>query len=224
MWHGHCVKRGRNPHEEDTVRTTARNFATAALLAAFLAAPAAGQTHLSLSVGVGSVFAGVGFGLHVGDHHPGSAFVGMSLGLGVGGHYGSSYGIYSDAYDGWGHGYGRSYSCWDDYWDAYWDPWSSWYWDCVAAGPYGYGSYRASSWRWRHGYAPTSFVYYADPWWAPWGPSWAYDPWGWYWDGYWDGRGWGYGWRGWDHPYGRVRTVHAGGGRVGVAVGRLSNR
>ncbi len=30
-------------------------------------------------------------------------------------------------------------------------------------------------------------IYVRDPFWRPWGPYWAYDPWGRYWDGYRDG-------------------------------------
>jgi len=203
-----------------------------ATLVAATAAPASAQTHLSFSVGAGSLFSGVGFGLHVGDHHPGSAFVGLSLGLGWGGHYGASpYGIYSDAYDRWDYGYGShrawsSSSCWDYYGDSYWDPWDDWYWDCVAGGPYVYGSFRTRSWLGRSSWWgwPSTYVYWADPFATPWGPYWAYDPWGGYW-----GSSWSYGWNGWGYrpwsswPYGsgRVRVVYSGGGFRDV-VGRAS--
>lgn len=210
------------------MRTPARALSLFAAGALSAGAPAAAQTHLSVSARAGSFFTGVGFGLHVGDPGPASAFVGLSFGLGLGGHYAAEpYGVYSARYDGWGYGHGSraayGYSCWDQYWVASWDPWSPWYWDCVVAGPYR-SSYRARSWLHRHAWlgGPTAFVSWSDPYVAPWGPYWAYDPWGSYWNGYWTGSsaGWGSP-RGWG--YAPVRTVHASGGQRGVAVGRGSD-
>jgi hypothetical protein len=233
FWHGHCFPGGWNPHEEDTVANRAPILPLLATLVTLQAAPASAQANLSFSVGVGSLFSGVSFGLYAGDYHPGSAFVGLSFGLGWGGHYGASpYGIYSATYDGWdyghrGHPVAAVSSCWDSYWDTYWDPWNDWYWDCVVSGPYAYGSFRASSWWWRNSWwrSPATFVYWGDPFATPWGPYWAYDPWGWYWDG-WGWGGWGWGSRTWavwsTAPAARVRAVYAAGGRRGVNLGRVS--
>ncbi len=202
------------------MRTAARRPLILIAASALAAAPAAAQSHVSFSVGVGSLFDGVSFGFHAADYGPGSVFVGATLGLGWSRHYGSSYGIYSDNYDWYGpRSYAPAYSCWDAYWDTYWDPWGGWYDACVVAGPVWYGSYHARSWRSRHGWGyPSTFVYWADPFHAPWGPYWAYDPFDWYWDGYWAGS-WGS--RGWGYPYG-VRTVYAYGGRRGTAIYRPS--
>lgn len=201
--------------KEDTVRTMARAAWTMTAAAALAAAPVAAQS---------SLFVGVGFGFG-GAYDSGSLFMGTSFGLGYG--HGSAYGIYSDTYDGWGLGYrgtrhhhvSRDY-CWDSYWDSYWDPWSGWYGDCVAYGPYAHSSWRARSWRSRFWYGPsTTYVYWRDPYAAPWGPYWSYDPWASYWDGYWDGRRWD----DWNGYYGgNVRTVYAAGGRRGVTVVRPS--
>ncbi|MGD8282411.1 MAG: hypothetical protein PVF69_14715, partial [Gemmatimonadota bacterium] len=190
-------------------------------VAALAAAPIQAQTHVSFGIGTGSLFTGVGFGFGS-RYSTGSLFVGMSFGDYVG-----PYGIYSATYDGWGYGYrgtrhyhyssgycGASY-----YWDSYWDP----YYGCGVYQPtYHYNSFRSRAWRYgwgRYYYAPTRYVYVSDPFSAPWGPYWAYDPWDSYWDGYWDGRRWGL----WDGYYrGRTRVVYAGSGRLGSTIYRPS--
>jgi hypothetical protein len=195
--------------KEDNVGTKARTALTVAATTALGFGSAQAQTTL---------FAGVGFGF--GSAYSSSTlFVGTSFGLG---HHalGNEYGIYSATYDGWGTGYrgSRSYhysraDCWDYYWDSYWDPYPSWYNDCVVWGPYHYNSFRARSWRHRYWGPRSTFVYVSDPYWAPWGPYYAYDPWAGYWggyrDGFWDGRSSGV----YDGYYygGRVRTVYASG-------------
>ena len=237
-WHGPCNPVGWNRYEEDTVRTTARTIMTLMAALAFTGGSASAQ-HVSFSLGTGSLFDGVGFGLHVGSYSPGSAFVGLSLGLGWRSHgYGSPYGIYSDGYydddyyddDYYDDGYYDHYSCGDYYHDSFWDPWYNDYYDCYRRayrpyygfyyGPF-YNSYYPSRWGW-YG---SRFSYWRDPWSYGWGRSWVYDPWGGYWNGYWDGyyvggsRYWGY------SPYyygGHSRTVYAYGGRRGTAIYRPS--
>ncbi len=125
------------------MRTKARVTWALTAAAALGVAPVQAQSGL---------FVGVGFGVGTGSYSSGSLFVGSSFGLGYG--HSNAYGIYSSTYDGWGLGYRgqRHYhysrdSCWDRYWDSYWDPWSGWYGDCVAYGPYRHDSYRARSWR-----------------------------------------------------------------------------
>ena len=145
------------------MRTSARVTLVLAALAAFSAHEARGQAHLSFSVGVGPLFAGVGFGIGGGDYAPGR-------------------------YD---RGRRSSYSCWDYYWDSYWDPYSDWFYDCVAYSPWRYNSFRTRSWLSRRGgyYGSRSaFVYIRDPFAIRWGRYWDYDPWGSYWGGgYWGG-------------------------------------
>src|SRR5690606_37192027 len=161
-------------------------------------APSRAQSYASVSFETSPLFTGIGIGF--GSHFDGgSVFVGASLGT----YYGTQYGIYSSAYDyAYDHGYQgpvvRTYvstsSCWDSYWHSYWDPYAGWYVDCVAYGPYAHNSFRARSWWYRAGgrgyysvYRAPRYVYVKDPYVAPWGPYWAYDPWGSYWDGYRDG-------------------------------------
>ena len=141
VWHGLCTLRQRCLFDgRDIVRTAARLTLVLAALAAFSANEARGQAHLSVSVGVGPLFAGVGFGIGGGYYAPGSLFAGVGLGLGYHTPYDDhAYGVYSDSYDGWDRGYrGRrsSYSCWDYYWDSYWDPYSDWFSQCVAYRPW----------------------------------------------------------------------------------------
>jgi len=116
------------------VRTAARM--TPVLTAALVGLAPAVNGQVSVAVGVGSVFDGASFGVHVGSYAPGSAFFGASIGLGWRSHRGGGYGIYSDTWDGWHHYRPRSsvriwassYACWD--WDPfYWDPWYDAY-DC----------------------------------------------------------------------------------------------
>jgi len=200
-------------------------FLTSLTLVAALAAPAReaqAQTRFSASVGVGSLFDGVGFGLSVGSYAPGSAFFGLSFGLGWAHSYGSPYGIYSDMHDGWQRGYrghrARVYgyaSCGDPFWGPVWDPW---YDDCFGYGPaWGYMAYRPWGWGFHNGYWNSSMVILSDPFATPWGPYWSYDPWGGYWDS------WGFGVRSaWGRRhYGGVRVVY-GGGRRGWGTYRPS--
>ena len=226
---GVALNKDGNFQLEDTVRTAARSPLILIAASALAAAPAAAQSHVSFSVGVGSLFDGVSFGFRAAEYGPSSVFVGASLGFGRAHRYGSSYGVYSDdygwrgsrgygdgygAYDGYGYGGYASYDCWDAYWDSSWDPWTGWYDGCAAAGPVWYGSYHARTWR-RH--RLDTFTYWSDPFFAPWGPYWAYDPFDWYWDSYRYGGAWG-----WGSPYYGVRTVYVSGGRRGTAVYRPS--
>ena len=205
------------------MRTLSRTSITLLAAAALGAAPVQSQSFVSVGIGTGSVFAGVGFGIG-GLHTTSSLFVGSTFGEPYGG-----YGIYSASYNGWGAGYGgaRHYAysrdyCRDYYEYSYWDPYSSWQSDCVGYGQYSYNSSRARRWssRWGGYYGPSTYVYISDPFSSPWGPYWAYDPWGSsYWDGYRDGRRYGL----WDNYYGgRVRTVYASGGRLGTSIYRPS--
>ena len=100
------------------MRTFAGVTLALAALSAFSAHEARGQAQLSFSVGVGPLFAGVGFGIGGGYYAPGR-------------------------YD---RGHRSSYSCWDYYWDSYWDPYSDWFYDCVAYSPWRYNSFRTRSW------------------------------------------------------------------------------
>ncbi len=207
-----------------------RKLARTTLIAATMLGLSAGTGQaqsVSLSVGVGSLFAGVGFGMHVGSYDPGPAFAGFSVGLALRSHQGYyddyGYGIYSE-------GYGSD-PCWDPYyddyyWDSYYDP----YYGCWRSGPnvryrsaY-YGSqwgYSSSWYSWGH---RNAFVYIRDPYRSPWGPGWAYDPWGSYWNGYWDGYGSSYGGY-YDGYWGGsrgTRVVYGGNGRTGVSIHRPS--
>src|SRR5690606_37441169 len=96
-----------------------------------------------------------------------------------------------------------------------------------AYGPYAHNSFRARSWWYRAGgrgyysvYRAPRYVYVKDPYVAPWGPYWAYDPWGSYWDGYRDGYFDGR----WTRAYTPrpVRTVYVRGGRPASTVVRPS--
>lgn len=153
---------------------------------------------------------------------------------------------------GYGRDHDRAYAdyCWDRAWDLRWgrgyyggrgDRWSSsydhldFYHDCLGGGiDYAddrwYAHARPASWGrpWCEWSCPrggvTVAVYVKDPFWAPWGPYWAYDPWGWHWNRYWDGfrgrPGWG--------PRGRigydavVRTAWTDRGRGWTRTSPLS--
>jgi hypothetical protein len=124
--------------------------------------------------------------------------------------------------------------CWDRAWDLRWNRrYNGWDWDwydyptydhldfyhdCLSGGlGYAYGRWGSHArrayygrgyggyGRYHRGWGVNVQIYVTDPFWRPWGPYWAYDPWGWYWDGFRDGRRsrwWGWD-RGWD-SYGGV--------------------
>ena len=154
--------------------------------------------------------------------------------------WGRRSGAYSRGYGSWG-GYGGRGDpadyCWDRAWQLRRDhSYFGWYGparydhldfylDCLRFGT----GYAYDRWRWRAHSAARfhrSWVHVSvlvlDPFRRPWGPSWAYDPWGWYWDGWRYGPGWHGPWGGieyagvvWSTP--RVGTVYAPRGTVLVA-------
>ncbi|HSR43299.1 MAG TPA: hypothetical protein VLL48_14020, partial [Longimicrobiales bacterium] len=184
-------------------------------LALALSAPPAearqSSTHVSLAIGVGSAFDGFGFGLattRVGHHSYSSFGVGVGTG-GIGFVADAAYGGYGIYDDPWGYGrWSRSLpyrirrswsahhaSCWDVYgygFDPFlgfgWGyPYSDAYWHCTGYRP---RAYHRSYWNpWYHGGVRGVYVstYWRDPFWDPWGPYWAYDPWSYYWSGPWYG-------------------------------------
>ena len=142
------------------------------------AAAAAGQSSFALAFPTGPLFSGVTFGIVGPAYGPGSVFLGASFGHG--------YPAYSfGAHDGYGIYSSRAYGsdrCWD-YAYGYDE-------GCIVTGSYDpwYSSYSWSYRRWSiFRPAPSRFAYVGDPFWEPWGPYWAYDPWGSYWNGYWNG-------------------------------------
>ena len=191
-----------------------------------------------------AVFDGIGLGMahaaHVGSYGVAAAF-GVSVATGQSG--ATTYGVYSDlGRSRYARGYGRrarAYWCWDEAWDLRWghhySGWPGGWWydhldfyhDCLSGGL----AHAHDRWRWHarqayrihrpRGSGVFVSIYVRDPFWRPWGPYWAYDPWGRYWDGYrdgWrDGRWWARGggviYAGqFGRPYGSggVRTVDAG--------------
>lgn len=202
---------------------------TSLVIAATVAPHAAGQssTQLALDLSYG-LFDGVGVGMAHTSHVAGVAVLGMIVAVGRRSG-GTPYGIYSDL-------------CWDRAWDLRWGRgYYGWhgsarydhldfYDDCRSRGI----AHAYDRWRWRTRRAHLVqypgrrtvqvSIYVKDPFWKPWGPFWAYDPWGWYWDGYHDGRrdrrwarsGWGSG-----RLHGGARTVIVPTGR-GVIASRPS--
>ena len=215
---------------------------TPALLGALLlqtmlapTSPLAGQSLAHVSGGLSfGVFDGMRVGLS-------ASFVSWNTPHGIhSDDWGRRSGAYSRGYGSWG-GYGGRGDpadyCWDRAWQLRRDhSYFGWYGparydhldfylDCLRFGT----GYAYDRWRWRAHSAARfhrSWVHVSvlvlDPFRRPWGPSWAYDPWGWYWDGWRYGPGWHGPWGGieyagvvWSTP--RVGTVYAPRGTVLVA-------
>ena len=221
-----------------------------ALLLALSAPPAPtgaqSYTQLSLDLSYG-LFDGIGLGMaraaHVGSYGVAAAF-GVSVATGQSG--ATAYGVYSDlGRSRYARGYGRRARadwCWDEAWDLRWGHhYSGWpggwrydhldfYHDCLSGGL----AHAHDRWRWHarrayrihrpRGSGVFVSIYVRDPFWRPWGPYWAYDPWRRYWDGYrdgWrDGRWWA---RGGGVIYaGQFRRPYGSGGVRAVDAGRPS--
>jgi hypothetical protein len=205
--------------------------------------PAAAQSHTDFWAGLSvGVFDGFGIGLtHYA--HSGGIVAGVSVATGTtryadygiydddwsGRRYGDyRYGGYRDR--------GHADYCWDRSWDLRWGRrYYGWDWygypaydhldfyhDCLSGGVgYAYSRWGAHArrahyagyGRYHRGWGVSVQIYVTDPFWRPWGPYWAYDPWGWYQDGFRDGRRWGrYGpYAGWGPGVRTVWTEGRGG-------------